>query len=63
MRIFLQLQKRLLGKNIYLIVTANKIIMTPTKNMAINTPPIMYKLSFGASVTKTNKIKLMISFF
>lgn len=39
-------------ENIYLIVTASNIIITPTKNMAINTPPIMYKLSFGASVIK-----------
>lgn len=31
-------------------------MITPTKNMAINTPPIMYKLSFGASENK-NKYK------
>lgn len=36
----------------YLIVTANKTMMTPTINMATQTPPIMYKLSFGASGIK-----------
>lgn len=40
----------------YLIVTASRTIITPTRNMATHTPPIMYKLSLGAS---ENKIHLL----
>lgn len=36
----------------YLIVTARRIIIRPTKIMAIKTPPIMYILSLGASGKK-----------
>ena len=44
--------KILSGNNTYLIVPASRTMMTPTINMATHTPPIMYKLSFGASARK-----------
>lgn len=34
------------------MVTARRTIMTPTRNMATHTPPIIYRLSLGASENK-----------
>lgn len=36
----------------YLIVTATKIIMIPTDNIAIITPPNIYQTSLGSSENK-----------
>jgi len=41
----------------YLIVTATKIIMIPTDNIAIITPPNIYQTSLGSSEKKI-KIRL-----
>ena len=35
--------------NTYFIVRATRIIISPTRNIAIITPHIMYIVSFGAS--------------
>lgn len=41
----------------HFIVTASRMIITPTRNIAMSTPPIMYRLSFGASGNKEKKDK------
>lgn len=41
------------------MVTASNTMMTPTINIATHTPPIMYRLSFGAS-EKENKVNSVV---